>query len=184
MRAAGLATLRSMKYVRFVSPVLAGLLLSAGVLLPASVHAGAQWKWRDASGAIQYSDRPPPAGTPEHAILARPTPGSSMTPVTPAPSASSAAPAANKATNELDAKRRKAEEEAQAKQKTEQKAEQEKVAKERADNCERARAYQRTLNEGTRIARVNAKGEREFLDDKARADEARRTKDAIAANCQ
>jgi hypothetical protein len=35
-----------------------------------------------------------------------------------------------------------------------------------------------------RMARVNEKGEREVLDDKARADEARRTREAIASECK
>jgi hypothetical protein len=29
----------------------------------------AQWKWRDSSGIVHYSDLPPPAGTPAQAIL-------------------------------------------------------------------------------------------------------------------
>jgi hypothetical protein len=34
-----------------------------------------------------------------------------------------------------------------------------------------------------RMARVNAKGEREILDDKARAEETKRTKDIMASEC-
>ena len=41
-----------------------------------------------------------------------------------------------------------------------------------------------TLESGIRLAQVNPKtGEREFLDDKQRADEVRRTRDVIAADC-
>ena len=43
---------------------------SARVVLPAE----AQWKWRDKGGHVQYSDLPPPAGTPDQDILARPSP--------------------------------------------------------------------------------------------------------------
>ena len=54
-----------------------------------------------------------------------------------------------------------------------------------ADNCSRARAQLPTLQSGNRIAQTNAKtGEREFLDDKQRADETRRTQDVIADRLQ
>ncbi|MFW9616273.1 DUF4124 domain-containing protein [Aquabacterium sp.] len=170
-----------MKYVRFASPLLLGL-LAVGALVSTPSMAGSQWKWRDANGAIQYSDRPPPVGTPEQAILARPTPISAK-PVVTAASAASAAPAstaASKPGSELDAKKRKSDEE----KALQQKAEEEKLAKAKAENCERARSYQRTLNDGIRIVRSNAKGEREFLDDKARAEEARKTQESINANCR
>jgi hypothetical protein len=80
----------------------------------------------------------------------------------------------------LDVKRRKAEEEKEV----QRKAEEEKSAKIRAENCTQARNYQRTLNDGIRIARTNSKGEREVLDDKGRADEQRRTQEAISVNCK
>jgi hypothetical protein len=40
------------------------------------------------------------------------------------------------------------------------------------------------LQSGVRMARANDKGEREFLDDKARADEIARTQQLISANCE
>ena len=47
-------------------------------LMPSS-PAAAQWKWRDAQGRVQYSDRPPPTTVPDRDILTRPaaarTPG-------------------------------------------------------------------------------------------------------------
>ena len=39
----------------------------------------AQWKWRDAGGRIQYSDRPPFASVPDRDILQRPATGSAAT---------------------------------------------------------------------------------------------------------
>ncbi|WP_294638529.1 DUF4124 domain-containing protein [uncultured Aquabacterium sp.] len=165
---------------RVVLPLLAALLVHS---LPA--QAVPQWKWRDANGSIQYSDRPPPPGTPESAILARPAVPTSRTVVRPpeaaAPAAPSApAPAVKAAENELDAKKRKAEEEKKALQK----AEEEKQARVRAENCQRAQAYMKSLQDGMRIARVNAAGEREILDDAGRAEETRRTQEVIAANCR
>ena len=59
-----------------------------------------------------------------------------------------------------------------------------KAAAARADNCARAKAQMRTFDAGGRISRTNEKGEREFLDDKARAQETARTRDAIASECK
>jgi hypothetical protein len=161
---------------------LAALLVWAGPSL-----AGTQWKWRDTSGNIQYSDRPPPSGTPDQAILGRPSTGRQQPPKADAasvasnvPSQASAPQPAKAAEPELDAKRRKVEEERLAKQK----AEDDKQAKTRADNCQRARSYMKTLNDGIRIARTSATGEREILDDKGRADETQRTQEVIQGNCK
>lgn len=165
--------------------------LSAAALSLATMLAGltpldasAQWKWRDANGVVQYSDRPPPNGTPEQSILSRP---SGMRRAAPAPEAASAPAAANpelKQAADLEARKRKAEQEEKAKADAQKKAEEERVAKTKADNCERARSYMRSLNDGIRIARVNAQGEREILDDGGRAAEQRRTQELINSNCR
>ncbi len=82
---------------------------------------------------------------------------------------------------ELEAKRKKAEADAAAKNK----AEQEKIAALKVDNCSRARAQMTTLKSGIRLAQTNAKtGEREFMDDKQRADETRRVQDVITNDCK
>jgi hypothetical protein len=135
-------------------------LLGAAVAMPAA----AQWKWRDKGGQIQYSDLPPPAGVAEQDILQRPT---------------AAASAAKRVEPELEAKRRKIEEDIAAKNK----AEQEKAAAQRAENCSRARSYARTLDDGVRIVRTNEKGEREILDDKQRAHEVQKAREVIASDC-
>jgi hypothetical protein len=153
-----------------------------GALL--AVPAQAQWKWRDKNGQTQYSDLPPPAGVAESDILQRPNTAQRAAPaaVVAASGATSGAPAlAPKGSDpELEAKRRKAEQEVAAKKK----AEDEKVAIAKADNCLRAKAQIRTLESGIRIARTNDKGEREFMDDTARAAEAKRTQDIIASDCK
>lgn len=177
-----------MKTVRSLSFRLALLALAGAAVFSTSALAGMQWKWRDAGGNIQYSDRPPPAGTPEQSILARPSVSASRTVAAksadPASGASVPAPAASAATKqpetELDVKRRKAEEDKAAKQK----ADEEKMAKSRADNCQRARTYLKTLSDGIRVARTNAAGEREILDDKGRADEVQRTQEIVQSNCK
>ncbi|MBH1988244.1 MAG: DUF4124 domain-containing protein [Burkholderiales bacterium] len=177
-----------MKYLRVLTSacVAAGSLAALLVSMPS--QAGVQWKWRDASGVMQYTDRPPPAGTPDSQILSRPLGARAPKVVDAAASDAPAAPASAKAAStpgkavdpELEARRRKAED----KKAAEQKAEEEKQAKARADNCERARNYERTLQDGLRISRTNAKGEREILDDKGRAEEMQRTQEAIQGNCR
>ena len=54
----------------------------------------------------------------------------------------------------------------------------------RADNCERAQAQIRALDDGMRMARVNEKGEREILDDSARAAEMQRMRGVVASDCR
>jgi hypothetical protein len=58
------------------------------------------------------------------------------------------------------------------------------LSAQRAENCQRARTQVATLESGQRMARVNAKGEREVLDDKARAEELAQARDAAASNCR
>ena len=170
--------------LRSLATILAAFL--ALVALPAE----AQWKWKDKSGHVQYSDLPPPLGTPDQDILARPSAQrrNTLSPL-PAASAASSAQVVGSASSplmpklvdpELEAKRKKAE----ADQAVKNKAEEDRVAALKADNCARARAQLRTLDSGIRVTRTNDKGEREFLDDKQRADETRHAKDAIAADCK
>jgi hypothetical protein len=175
-----------MKNVCVTSLFLPALLAAGLLMLGGPTEAGVQWKWRDDSGAIQYSDRAPPPGTPDKAILTRPSTSARASARATEEAASVASPAGQAVSNspksvdtELEAKRKKAEDEKAAKQKMED----EKIAKQKADNCQRARGYQRTLTDGLRVARTNAKGEREFLDDKARAEEMQRNQEAMAANC-
>lgn len=158
--------------------------LTASLCLPA--FGGMQWKWRDSSGRLQYSDRPPPAGTPDRDILARPTGSArSVAPPAPAPSASGPTaaaprPALKASDPELEARRRQAE----AQKESERKAAEEKQAQMRAEACEKARGYQRALADGQRISRTNARGEREILDDAQRAQEMARNNETIASACQ
>ncbi|CAG1017892.1 hypothetical protein BURC_02596 [Burkholderiaceae bacterium] len=142
--------------------------------------AAAQWKWRDKGGQIQYSDLPPPSGVAEQDILQRPQ-ASRRAPVASAPVAPATIASAPKTVEpELEARRRKAEQDEAAKRK----AEEDKIAAARAENCVRAKGHLRTLEDGIRIARVNDKGEREILDDQQRANETKRTRDIIASDCK
>lgn len=195
---------RSTACQRSVHLLAAAALLCGGLL--ASADAQAQWVWRDASGRVVASDLPPPRDTPERDILqrpkqARPAPSdaarrdggpqaAAAAASAPAPSgaptgatgANAPAPGAAKAPvdPELE-RRRKAAEQAQAAQ---AKADEARLAEQRKENCSRARGHLAGLESGQRMARMNDKGEREILDDKARADEIRRAREVIAADCK
>lgn len=162
------------------------LVLTALLGLGLSAPAAAQWKWRDGGGRIQYSDLPPPPGVAEADILQRPAAAQRrVASAAPAPAASAAAASApllqpKGAEPELEAKRRKAEQEQAAKDK----AEADRLAAVRADNCVRAKAQLRTLDSGVRIGRTNDKGEREVMDDAARAGETQRARAVIASDCK
>jgi hypothetical protein len=58
------------------------------------------------------------------------------------------------------------------------------VARQKVENCARAKEYARTVESGQRITRTNEKGEREFLDDAQRAREAARAREIIASDCR
>ncbi|ODV10018.1 MAG: hypothetical protein ABT20_09235 [Rubrivivax sp. SCN 70-15] len=158
----------------------AALVLAA--LLATSLPASAQWMWRDKDKHITASDLPPPHDIPDRDILQRPD--LNARPQAPAVAASAGAPgaAASKppVDPELEARRRAAEQQQQAKAH----AEDQKLAAQRADNCRRARSELTALQSGQRMARINGKGEREILDDKGRADEMRRANEVIASECR
>lgn len=165
--------------------------LVAGIALFGAVAAQAQWQWIEKDGRKVYSDRPPPADVLEKNILKRPggvKAAQSAAVVGAADPAQAAASAAAPAGNvpklssvdkELEEKKKKTADAETAKRK----AEEERVAKVRADNCSRAKQAKATLDSGVRIARTNAKGEREVMEDPARAEEGKRIQGVITSDC-
>jgi len=149
-----------------------------------ALPAEAQWKWRDPTGHVQYSDLPPPSGTPDKDILARPASqrrlAAAQLPASAASGAASDALTLRTTDPELEAKRKKAE----ADQAAKAKADEARNAAIKADNCARAQAQVKTFDSGIRVARLNAQGEREYLDDKQRADETKQARAAISSNCK
>jgi len=167
---------------------LAGV-LAASLALLLALPAAAQWRWRDANGRVTASDRPPPREIPDKDILQRPAAAAARAVAPAAPPASAAASGAVAAASgsasapvdkELQARKKAAEAEQQAKAK----ADEQRNAAIRADNCARARSHLATLDSGQRLARINDKGEREVLDDEARAAEVRRAREVIASDCR
>jgi hypothetical protein len=185
-------------------------LFFAGLCCLVAVGVQAQWEWTDKDGRRVFSDRAPSADVPDKNILKRPAapvrPALPLRPAPPigategdqtvaaapgAPAASAVAPASRPVAvgqkpgpaagtdRELQEKKRKADE-AMASAK---KAQEDTVAKTRAENCARARQAKAGIDSGMRLARTNEKGEREVLDDSARAAELRRMQAVIASEC-
>ena len=174
------------------------LLLAAvsAAALACSAPAAAQWAWRDATGKMVYSDQPPPKSVPARDIVRQPAAAPAGRPrlTTEAPAeagadakaaaAQTGAPAAPRpptvAEREIESRRRQ-----QQLAEAERKAADEEMRKSQtAENCERLRAYQRALEGGHRIARLNAAGEKEILGDAQRAAELERTRSQIEQNCR
>ncbi|MBN8486534.1 MAG: DUF4124 domain-containing protein [Burkholderiales bacterium] len=160
-------------------PALSALVLLA--LVSTLSSAQSIWKWRDANGTLQISDQPPPNSVPESAILSRPGSRPAEIVVGGAPEPAASTPARSDAT--LEARKR----DQQAGQKTADAAKaaatQQRDQARRDENCRRARNQQATLDSGMRMARLNDKGEREFLDDSARAAEAERVRQQVQQWC-
>jgi hypothetical protein len=146
--------------------------------------AFAQWQWVDKDGRKVFSDQPPPAGVPADKILKRP--GNRPAQAEPEPAAApakAAAASAPKVTGkdkELEDKK-KAVAAAEAEKK---KLQEEENAKARTENCARARQAKSTIDSGVRLTVTNAKGEREIMDDAARAAETRRLQTVIDRDCK
>ena len=183
MKAAGAhrRTLRPMRPI--VTFLLAIACLGAG-------SASAQWQWLDKSGHKVYSDQPPPSDIPPRNILKQPGRTSSAAVAAAAPPApvpavgASAAPAAqgpalSQDDRELQARKAKAEADAVARVKADEQAKDQV----KAANCEKARKNQALMDSGVRVSITNAKGEREVLDDTARAAEQKKIRTVIEQNC-
>lgn len=158
------------------------LSVAIGLALCVALPASAQmYKWVDSNGKVQYSDKPPPSNIKTEKLRAPP----------PAPAAASepkggtqkdAAKTEPKTAAEQEQafrKRKTEDAKAQAKQ-----AEEEKLARERADNCKRAKEAAANLAMGGRYVRVDEKGERVFLTDDQIAQETARAKQEAADSCK
>ena len=129
------------------------LVLAAAVPL-ASAQA---YKWKDASGRIQYSDTPPPPGAKDVQQLRKAAPSATA-------SGGASTPARSAAEQDAEFRKRLVE-------KQEAEAKQAKAAEEeqtRARNCTQAKGQLAALDSGGRMVQLNAQGERIALDDAER----------------
>jgi hypothetical protein len=157
-----------------LSAVLLGLLLA----LPAA----AQWAWRDVNGRVVYSDRAPPSDVKPDQIVRQPAQPGVLSAPLPSTQGERPAAAAPKtlAERELESRKRQQEQAEAAKLAADEQARKQQLAQE----CTRARGYLRALEDGIRVTRTDAQGNREFLEDSQRASEIQRTRDQISRMCE
>lgn len=155
--------------------------LAVALVLSISANVAlAQYIWLDSKGVKQYSDMPPPASVPNNKILK--SPGSAMR---AAPEKSSDEPEKDAemtkkapptlADKNVDFQKRRiaqAEKDKEAEQKSQQ-------AADRKKNCERTTAYNRVLESGQRVSRMDPSGERVYLSDEERQSEIRESRRAL-----
>jgi hypothetical protein len=142
-----------------------------------------------------YSDRPPPSDIkpgnvvrqPNTQALANPAPASGPLDDSGKPSdaknseAKNPTPGAPKTVAEREMEFRKRQQERADSDK--KAAEEQTKSATKTAECDRARGYMKSLEEGVRITRTDASGNREFLDDAQRAAEADRTRKIIQSTC-
>jgi len=162
-------------------------LLLAALACTWAMGAAAQWQWIDKDGRKVFSDRPPPAEIPQKSILKQPGNSISARPVAVVPAAEGAsAPGATASAPRPTGKDKELEErkaQAEAAEAAKKKADDERQAKVRAENCERARQAKAAMTSGQLFSQNNAQGERVFMDETAKAAEARRADNVIASEC-
>lgn len=169
------------------SPLLRRFGLLGLLTLCIALPAQAQWKWKDAAGKVQYSDLPPPNGTPDKDILQRP-PGQRLQVIVlpPAGSASvAAAPAAApSAPSRAELERQKLQEQQEQQKQAKQKEEERRVAQQKRENCGRAQDQLKLLQDGVRLTRPNERGENVVLDERMRAEEMQRARTVMGSECR
>lgn len=157
-------------------------LLCALALLALTPSAQAQWKWRDADGRVQYSDRPPPPNVADKDILQKPSASSRPMSSPPAGAAVSASAAASAASAPA---RAASEASSRDKIERERKAAEEKQRNEAmAENCRNAQNRMRVLESGVRLRSGTQTGESQPMTEQMRQDEVRQMQAVITANCK
>lgn len=165
--------------------LLRACLLVAACALPTVVLA--QWQWVDNQGRRVFSDRAPPPEIPAKNILRQPG-GRPVQATAEAAEPAASAPAARAAASApklsgKDAQLEEKKKQAEAAEAEKKKAAEAALAESRAENCKIAKRSKATLDSGIRLSQTNDKGEREILDDKQRAAEAKRLDAVIARDC-
>lgn len=148
---------------RWLAPLLAGLLLALPLVAGAELYT-----WKDKNGRTVMSDKPPMGQVQQKRTIA--------TPSTP----DNAPPQKTFAEKEMDF--RKQQQDAQDKAKKEQAAQAQEKA--RKESCESAKRNLAMLQSGQRLAQMDDKGERYFLDDNQRAQETAKAQKAVSEWCK
>jgi len=163
-------------------PLLRTALLAA--CLAVALPAGAQmYKWTDANGRVQYSDRPP--SNQQAQVIGR-----SGTPAPIAPAKEEAKDADGKTAEDTTAPQTWAQKEQEfrkrrmeAEEERQKQAQLEAEERAKAEDCARTRNYLKAAEDGRRLSRTNDKGEIEYLDDAQIRAEAERTRQELSRHC-
>ena len=153
------------------------------VIAFAAGAAQAQIKcWTDADGKRACGDTPPPGA--KVTTLKSPSGTTQSGTAAPGPDLKGGPAAAkrsplNPAEQEQDYRKRKLEEQRAAEKGDKER--QESTAK--RENCDRAKESLRSINSGQRVVRVDAKGERFYLDDAQIAQERSRAQELVQQSC-
>ena len=135
--------------------------LTLCLALPVSAQ---MYKWVDANGKVQYSDKPPPSNVKTEKLR-------ESAPAPTAPAASDAKDGAKKDAAKAGPKTVAEQEQAFRKRQLdaakarEEDGQKQAESREKAENCKRAKAALANLQMGGRQVRIDEKGERVFLDD-------------------
>jgi len=148
----------------------------------AAAGASAQYVWVDAKGSRNYSDRPPPPGTPAGKILKAPKGmeqimAAAAGPATPSPEQEEAAKSL--AVREENYQKRR-QESAESAKKAQDEAER---AVSKQEHCNAARAAKAQLESGMRVRSAKSADPYAVMDDKERSSEIARANKALA-NCR
>lgn len=138
------------------------LIVLTGLMLAGAAAAQA-YRWVDKDGKVRYGDVPPQ--------------GVKSTTVKPPAAVSAPAPAAKDAPRPAAAAKSTARDANDAAEKEKQ----ERAAKE---NCALSREQLAMMESGQRVSKLDAKGERYFLDDAQRAQEAAKARDNVTQWCK
>ena len=141
----------------------------AALALLAATTVNAQiYQWKDESGKTVISDKPPVGSTRPQRTFESAPPASN--------------PSAQKTLADRDMEFRKRQKEARE---SEEKARKEHVASaNKKENCDNARRHLQALESGERIAMRDEKGERYFMEDGQRDQEAAKARQAVQSHCQ
>lgn len=159
-----------------------------------SFDATAQWAWTDKEGRQVFSDRAPSVNVPDKSIFKRPSENASansqdVSAKVGAPEAAAKAVATTPSnasspqTAGVDKELAERMKNAAQTQAMQRKNEEDRISRLKADNCQRARLAQKTLDSGVRLSQINIRGEREVMDDAARSAEAKRIQSIIDSDC-
>jgi hypothetical protein len=160
------------------------------LMLAMPLHAQ-MYKWVDANGKVQYSDKPPPQGAKAEAVKNRSSSvsgpaGSAAAPVKDATKGDGKSGAAAKPAGPLttadqeQAFRKRKQDEEEAQKKAQEKLTQE---KQKQESCNGARTNVAALEAGGRQVRFDTKGERYFLDDTQTQAELAKARQQVSTFC-